>query len=238
MSRTDARGAATRKRLLENPGRESSLKLLIVDDHALVREGVRHVVQTLGPDTHVLEAGSAEEALRLIDANADIELVLLDVGLPGMNGFELLQTLRERGDAPRVVMLSASDDRHGVMSALNAGASGFIPKGLSRELMLQAIRLVLAGGIYVPPQAIGLPVIGAQGSRAGATPDSVRHLGLTGRQTEVLGLLAQGKSNKAIASVLSISEATVKAHVTEVLRVLKVTNRAEAAIAARRLGFH
>ena len=210
------------------------MKLLVVDDHALVREGVRHVLLTMGTDVHVLEAGSAEEALRVVEDHADLDLVLLDVGLPGMSGFELLQVLRERGPAPRVAMLSASDDKSGVMSALQGGAAGFIPKSYSRELMIQAVRFVLAGGIYVPPQAVGL---GARPS-VPATPDSVRHLELTGRQTQVLGLLAQGKSNKAIASALSISEPTVKAHVTEVLRVLKVTNRAEAAIAARRLGFH
>jgi DNA-binding NarL/FixJ family response regulator len=128
-------------------------------------------------------------------------------------------------------MLSASDDKSGVMTALQGGAAGFIPKAFSRDLMIQAVRFVLAGGIYVPPQAIGV-------GPAPATPDSARHLKLTDRQMQVLGLLARGKSNKAIASALSISEPTVKAHVTEVLRVLKVTNRAEAAIAARRLGFH
>jgi DNA-binding NarL/FixJ family response regulator len=208
------------------------MKLLVVDDHALVREGVRHVLLSMEPGVEVLEAGSAEEALRVVDDNADLDLVLLDVGLPGMNGFELLQVLRERGPTPRVAMLSASDDKSGVMSALQGGAAGFIPKAFSRDLMVQAVRFVLAGGIYVPPQAVGVGVPGP------ATPDSARHLELTERQMEVLGLLAQGKSNKAIASALSISEPTVKAHVTQVLRALKVTNRAEAAIAARRLGFH
>jgi DNA-binding NarL/FixJ family response regulator len=208
------------------------MKLLVVDDHALVREGVKHVLLTMGSDVEVLEAGSAEEALQVIEDNADLDLVLLDVGLPGMNGFELLQVLRERGSTPRVAMLSAADDKSGVMSALQGGAAGFIPKAYSRELMTQAVRLVLAGGIYVPPHVVGV------GVPVPAAPDSARHLKLTDRQTQVLGLLAQGKSNKAIASALSISEPTVKAHVTEVLRVLKVTNRAEAAIAARRLGFH
>ncbi|HEX2827644.1 MAG TPA: response regulator transcription factor [Burkholderiales bacterium] len=207
------------------------MKLLVVDDHALVREGVKHVLLSMEDGVQVLEAGSAEEALRVVEDHADLDLVLLDVGLPGMNGFELLQVLRERGPAPRVAMLSASDDKSGVMTALQGGAAGFIPKAFSRDLMIQAVRFVLAGGIYVPPQAIGV-------DPAPATPDSARHLKLTDRQMQVLGLLARGKSNKAIASALSISEPTVKAHVTEVLRVLKVTNRAEAAIAARRLGFH
>lgn len=213
------------------------MKLLIVDDHALVREGLKHVLLTLGPDTHVLEAGSAEDALLLMEAQQDIDLVLLDVALPGMNGFEMLEVLRERGGGPRVAMLSASDDKSGVMKALEFGAAGFIPKSFNRELMVNALRLVLAGGIYVPPQALGIRAPGAP-AQAPHTSDAARHLGLTERQTEVLGLLAQGKSNKAIAAALKISEPTVKAHVTEVLRVLKVTNRAEAAIAARRLGFH
>ena len=207
------------------------MKLLVVDDHALVREGVRHVLLSMEPGVQVLEAESAEDALRIVEDHSDLDLVLLDIALPGMSGYELLQVLRERGTTPRVAMLSASDDRTGVVGALKAGAAGFIPKSFSRDLMLQAVRFILSGGIYVPPQAVGV-------GPAPSAPDSIRHLKLTDRQTQVLGLLAQGKSNKAIASALAISEPTVKAHVTEVLRVLKVTNRAEAAIAARRLGFH
>jgi DNA-binding NarL/FixJ family response regulator len=212
------------------------VKLLVIDDHALVREGVKHVLESLEPGTEVLEAGDAAEALLLAEREA-FDLVLLDLGLPGLDGFQTLELLRERSPALPVIILSGGAERNDVVNALDMGAAGFIPKSFTRELMLQAVRLVLAGGVYIPPQALGMGSTVEKPSPVAATPATVRQLGLTDRQTEVLALIAQGKPNKVIAAELDISEATVKAHMTEVLRALKVTNRAEAAVAARRLGF-
>ncbi len=215
--------------------------MLVVDDHAMVREGVKHALESLGGEIDVVEARDAQEALRTVEQHPDLDLVLLDLGLPGTDGFSTLERLHQSNAALPVIILSASDDRAHVMTALSMGAAGFIPKSYARELTLQAVRLVLAGGVYIPPQALGFaeaqsgnPVVHPAQERGAAAAQS---LGLTERQTEVLALLARGKPNKIIASELNIAEPTVKAHVTEILRALRVTNRAQAVIAARRMGF-
>ena len=132
---------------------------------------------------------------------------------------------------------SGSCERADVIAALNSGAMGFIPKLSSSELMLQALRLVFAGGVYIPPLALGmLDLPGVGGASDAAGPKSLQQLGLSERQRQVLALIAQGKPNKVIASDLAIAEPTVKAHITEILRALQVTNRSQAMIVARRFG--
>ncbi|MGE5522196.1 MAG: response regulator [Rhodospirillaceae bacterium] len=214
------------------------MNILVVDDHAMVREGVRHVLESMDGEVNVIEARDAEEALRCVDQHPKLDLVLLDLGLPGRDGFEILERLHQRNTALPVIIVSASDDRSRVMTALSMGAAGFIPKSCGRDVTLQAVRLVLAGGVYIPPEALGLgkPEGMPANSASQQLVGSSRPLGLTERQTEVLALLARGKPNKIIAAELDIAEPTVKAHVTEILRALKVTNRAQAVIAARRMG--
>jgi DNA-binding NarL/FixJ family response regulator len=135
------------------------------------------------------------------------------------------------------VILSASCERADIIAALNAGAMGFIPKLSSSEVLLHALRLVLAGGVYIPPQALGMLEGPGIGGAPGATgPKSLQQLGLSERQLQVLALIAQGKPNKVIAGDLAIAEPTVKAHITEILRALQVTNRSQAMIVARRFG--
>ena len=212
------------------------MKVLVVDDHPLVRESVRYSLASLQRDIEVLEAGNSDEALSLAAQHPDFDLVMLDLALPGMPGLALLEELRQRGCAAPVVVLSGSCERSDVIAALNTGATGFIPKLSSNEVMLHALRLVLAGGVYVPPQALGM-LEGPGSSAAGASgPKSLQQLGLSERQQQVLALIAQGKPNKVIAADLSIAEPTVKAHITEILRALQVTNRSQAMIVARRFG--
>lgn len=211
------------------------MKVLVVDDHPLVREGVRFSLDALQGDIEVLEAETAEEALATVERHPDLGLVLLDLGLPGMPGLAALEELRSRGCQARVVVVSASCAQTDVVAALNAGAAGFIPKLSSSDVMIQALRLVLAGGVYIPPQALG--TLDSPGPAAsGAGPKSLQQLGLSERQQQVLALVAQGKPNKVIASDLRIAEPTVKAHITEILRVLQVTNRSQAMLVARRFG--
>lgn len=213
------------------------MKILVVDDYALVREGLRHALQALDEVVEVLEACDAEEALRLIDQQPALDLVLLDIGLPGMDGFLALDEMRRGHGSVPIVVLSASAEQRDIAAALNMGAMGYIPKMAPREVMLRALRLVLAGGVYIPPQALGMPGLsGATAGGAASVPRSLEDLGLTERQRQVLGLIAQGKPNKAIANELQISEPTVKAHVTEILRALKASSRAQAMVTARRLG--
>jgi DNA-binding NarL/FixJ family response regulator len=179
----------------------------------------------------VLEAANVEQALEAIERHADIDLMLLDLGLPGTGGLSLLHQLRRDRNSVPVVVLSGADDRGHVVKALNLGASGFVPKSSSVELMLQAIRLVLSGGTYIPQQVLVPPL----SARSDVPADPRRMRDLTQRQRQTLALLAKGKPNKIIATELNISEATVKSHVTEILRVLKVTNRTQAVIVAGEL---
>jgi DNA-binding NarL/FixJ family response regulator len=206
------------------------MKFLIVDDHSLVRDGLRGVLQSIDETALVLEAESADQAYQLLADHADVELMLLDVSLPGTDGLAVLEALRLRRCMVPVVALSGIDDRRTIMGMLDRGASGFIPKSSSRKIIVHAIRLVLDGGTYLPSQMLDAPVRGDVGH--GNEPKVL----LTGRQRQVIACLAQGKPNKLIACELNVTEATVKAHITDIMRTLKVTNRTQAVIAARNLG--
>jgi DNA-binding NarL/FixJ family response regulator len=215
------------------------MKVLVVDDHALIRDALRGVLKELKEDATVVEAPDSRQALRLTDENPDLGLVLLDLNLPDRSGFDVLAELRERHPAISVVVLSALSDRESVARALDLGATGFIPKSASREVMLSALRLVFSGGVYIPPEILGSREPSAKRGQpaAGARPGSPRELGLTDRQVEILALMMQGKSNKAICRSLDLAEPTVKNHVTAILKALKVTNRTEAVIAVGALGW-
>jgi DNA-binding NarL/FixJ family response regulator len=208
------------------------MKILVVDDHVLIREALRGVLKELDAEATILEATDAGVAVELIEQHGDLTLVLLDLGLPDRDGFSLLEELNERHPAISVVVLSALQERADVVKALDLGASGFIPKSADREVMLGALHLVLRGGIYIPPQIL------AHAESTKAVRISPTDLGLTERQVDVLALMAQGKSNKAICRTLNIAEATVKNHVTAVLKALKVTSRSEAVVAVGKLGWN
>jgi DNA-binding NarL/FixJ family response regulator len=215
------------------------MKILIVDDHVLIRDALRGVLKELQADALVLEAADSRQAMAAIAGNADTELVLLDLNLPDRNGFDVLGELRERYPSISVVVLSAQQDRASVVKALDLGALGFIPKSGQRDVMLSALRLVFAGGIYIPPEILAKHTEAATLlERADAAPrPTPADLGLTERQLDVLALLMQGKSNKGICRVLNLAEPTVKNHITAVLKALKVTNRTEAVIAVGELGW-
>ncbi len=215
------------------------MKFLVIDDHALIREAMRGVLKELRGDATILEAASASQATDVIQQHPDLALILLDLKLPDRDGIEMLAELREHHPAISVVMLSAFNDRDNVIRALDNGALGFIPKTDSREVLLGALRLILAGGTYIPPDVL------ARGSAVAAAPDkpppekrpSPAELGLTERQVEVLALMMQGKSNKLICRALDLAEPTVKNHVSAILKALEVTNRTEAVLAVAALGW-
>lgn len=202
------------------------MKILLADDHALFREGVKQLLTRLHPRALVMEAANGAEVLHAARAQQDFDLVLLDLAMPGVDGFGGLAAFRAHAPSTPVVVLSASEDAADVRAALDGGASGFIPKSSTSEVILCALRLVLAGGVYVPPTLLG----GHNAVAAKADIDA-----LTPRQRDVLALLAQGLSNKKIGDTLGLSEATVKQHVSAVLKTLNVANRMQAVIAARRL---
>src|SRR6478736_1575864 len=177
------------------------MKILVVDDHALIREALRGVLQELKPEAGVIDASSCREALELAQANAaELDLVLLDLGLPDGDGFDTLSELRNLYPAVAIVVLSASKDRDSVTKALDLGALGFIPKSASRAVMVSALQLVFAGGIYVPPEILQSQE--APMTAPGSAPMSPSELGLTERQIDVLALMMQGKSNKAVCREL------------------------------------
>jgi len=204
------------------------MKIMLVDDHPLFLEGVRTVLLQLDDNVSIQTSGSCEEALSLIDD--DIDLVLLDINLPGMSGLEGLQQLRHKAPATPLVVMSASEDRNKVMRAIEQGAKGYIPKSSTSDIILNALQLVLSGGVYLP-MAILDTVNSAQTKTTNADGQT-----LTPRQVEVLRLLAVGHSNKIIANKLDMAENTVRVHVSAILRFLDVRNRTEAGMAAIRLG--
>lgn len=210
------------------------MKILIADDHELFRDGLRLVLSDLGPDLTVIEASSYDQTLEITNQEEDLDLVLLDLVMPGMPWSEGLGAVKRRLPKVPVVILSASEDRRLVLEAVRLGAAGFIPKTSSSKVMLSALRLVMSGGVYLPPALIDETAVS---SRDMSGPDlSLDATPLTPRQREVLALLGQGKSNKEIARILNLSEGTVKLHVTAILKALNVSNRTGAVVAASRLG--
>jgi DNA-binding NarL/FixJ family response regulator len=207
------------------------MNILVVDDHALVREGLRPVLEELDAHARILEAHDYTRALEVAAACNDLDLVLLDFNLPRVAGFAALDDLRGRYPDVPVVVMSGDDSPEVVREALDRGALGFIPKTSSRSVVLAALRLVLSGGCYVPPEIMSAPPRKFAPAREGA-----QSLGLTPRQSDVLALLLTGKSNKVIGRELGLAEGTVKNHVAAVLKALGATNRVEALVAAAKLG--
>jgi DNA-binding NarL/FixJ family response regulator len=227
--------------------RGGTLRILVVDDHPLFREGFLLLLAKLDQPVEVEAVGTCEEALELVKANGAPDLALVDLMLPGMSGFEGLQVLRTRHPDLPVVVLSSEDDPSLVMRALDLGAMGFIPKSSRVEEMLAALKLVLAKGIYLPASVLlskerplALPAWRRRPADtallSGTTATTPADLGLTARQAEVLYLILQGKSGKSIARDLDLAPATVKSHTSAVLRALNVTTRTQAIVAAGRLG--
>lgn len=204
------------------------LTLLIVDDHALVRDGLASVLAREAPETRILQAGDLPSALRAAEETPGIDAVLLDLLLPGVRGTEALAAFRTRFPGLPVLVLSASEDPAHVRAALAGGALGYLPKSAAAATLRAALAMVLAGEIYVPALMAG--------GRAGESAPACDPRRLTGRQGDVLRLLVEGRANKEIARTLGLAEKTVKAHVTAVLRLLDAANRTEAAVRARDMG--
>lgn len=209
------------------------MKYLIVDDHAVLRGGMKALLAQCVADVVVLEAADGDEALRVIADHADLDAVLLDLEMPGMGGFAAIEAFgRQRPNLP-VIVLSSSEDPQQVRRALASGALGYVPKSANPKVLLSALQLVLEGNVYVPPLMLNeMPAAKPQAPGPSAPTPIDR---LTERQVEVLRLIARGLSNKEIGSLLGLSEKTVKVHVTGIFKVLNVVNRTQAASAARDL---
>ncbi len=206
------------------------MKILICDDHELFRDGLAQALPQLDPEAELVHAATAAAALEAADAHPDLELALVDFRLPDGDGLAVLEALGERLPALPVVMISSAEEPDLVRAALDGGAAGFVPKSSTNEVVLGALRLVLAGDVYVPRLALGAspPASRRRGAR--------RQAPLTARQLEVARLLARGLTNREIGSVLSIAQGTVKAHVAAILEALDVSNRTESVMMLRELG--
>jgi DNA-binding NarL/FixJ family response regulator len=214
------------------------VKVLIVDDHALVRRGMGHVVREDFPEAEVLEAGSAAEALDAM-ASGGVDIALVDVRMPDADGLDLLHDMKTRWPDVPVIMLTSFDHAHYVRRALAEGAAGYMLKDATPEDLEQAIKVALSGGGNVlSPRVIQnlfeTMESGPSGDNGHPSPRATGSL--TQRETDILALLAEGRSNRDISRALFLSEKTVKAHLAAIFRKLGVTNRTQAAMAAVSMG--
>lgn len=229
------------------------MKVLLIDDHPLILAALKTVIEGMGEHVQVVGADSAAAARQALQAHQDFNLVLLDLQLGDASGFDVLDEFRAAYPALPVVIISASDRASDVIRAIDQGAMGFVPKRAETELLSQALKLVMSGGIYVPPMGLGNespaePELAASGA-ASAQQNKLQQiqqqamnsnyqvttglegLALTPRQTDVLALLLQGKPNKIIARELGVSVETIKDHVAAVLKALGVGSRTQAVLA-------
>ena len=230
------------------------MKVLLIDDHPLILAALQTVIQGLGDDMTVVGVDTARAARERLQSDPGFDLVLLDLQLGDADGFEVLTEFRATYPDLPVVVVSASDRTADVIRSIDIGAMGFVPKRTSNDALLEALRMVMLGGIYVPPMTMGsLPQAGETGSTSAGQPaplgsvgqnastgdfqtqQPLAALGLTPRPTEVMALLLQGKPNKLIARELNLSVETVKDHVAAVLRSLNVSSRTQAVLAVSQM---
>lgn len=204
--------------------------IALADDHPIVRAALKGALAGLGAHTRFVEAHDATSTLSLAATNPDLDLMLLDLRMPGAQGTTTVRAVRAVAPALPVAVVSADEDAAVVADLLRIGVCGFIPKSDSAEVILSAVRLILAGGTYVPPRLVGERAPATSADRAGGDPGP----DLTCRQMEVLHLLGRGLPNKLIARELGITEGTVKVHLLAVFRALNVRNRTAAVLAAQR----
>lgn len=205
------------------------MKILVVDDHALVREGLRQVLKGLEDNLEVLQAGTCGQAFALAETHGDIDLVLLDYHLPDMTGLEALAVFGGKHPELPIVMLSGQASTQIMRQVLQAGAAGFVTKSSVSDELLRAVRSVLDGDVYLP-QELNAATASAADAASGKAP-------LTQRQELVLRCLLDGLANRDIAEQLHVSEETVKTHVAAILRYFEVQNRTQAVVAAARFGY-
>ena len=204
------------------------MRILVCDDHAIFRSGLLTALSEIPGDVELLEAGDAVSALEIL-MQGGVDLILLDLQMPGMNGWQALRQIREAHPSVGVVIVSASEESADVRAALDAGASGFIPKSSTAPLLRAAIEVVLTGGIYIPSVLMDQP---QQANAADAEPARRRERAsqLTPRQREVLILMSRGLSNREIGEILEIAPGTVKTHLSALFEILDVSNRTEATL--------
>ncbi|MBR1605635.1 MAG: response regulator transcription factor [Alphaproteobacteria bacterium] len=207
------------------------MKVLIADDHALFRDNLSLQLEEINPDCIILQASNFNQALKFVESDSKIALIVMDLDMPDMNWQEALKELKARVPQAKFVAVSAFEDSSTIRKSLEMGVSGYISKRSEKEVLNGALRLILEGGTYLPPSVL-------QPSNGTIVQDNAYRTGksLTNRQNQVLGLVAQGLSNKQIAYEMGVSEATVKLHINALLRSVGATNRTQAVIMAQKMG--
>ncbi len=208
------------------------MKILIADDHALFRDGLSMHLERLVPDAEIVHAADYSQAINLLNKDKNFNLMIADLEMPDMRWEDGVAELRRLAPEARLVVISANDDNRNVKRALELGISGYISKRAETKVLTSALQLVLDGGTYLPPSLIENANVGLFMDGG----DRERHKLLTPRQSEVLGFVAEGLSNKQIAYEMGVSEATVKLHINALLRAVGATNRTQAVITAQRMG--
>ena len=208
------------------------MKILIADDHALFRDSLSLQFEKINPEFIILQASNFNQALKFVETDPNISVIVMDADMPDMNLEEALKDLKAKAPQAKFVVVSAGEDNHTIRKSLELGVSGYISKRLQAEALYKALQLILDGGTYLPPSVLqpsgGNIVQDTQRPRAAKS--------LTNRQNQVLGLVAQGLSNKQIAYEMGVSEATVKLHINALLRSVGATNRTQAVIMAQKMG--
>lgn len=207
-----------------------ALRLLLADDHEMVRLALRYALASLSDSIVWHEASDAAQVRAILDVEFALDLAIVDLRMPGADGIEWIRSLRTKYPSLPLLVISATEDSALVHALIGCGVAGFIPKSDSPAVILQAVRLVLAGGTYAPLRLLSDPMSASTSNLAHSAPTMA---GLTPRQREVLGQLARGFPNKRIARELGLSESTIKVHLMAIYRVLAVRNRTEAVIAAQ-----
>lgn len=207
------------------------MRIMLADDHPLFREGVKPVLEKLDPDIVIIEAVDYPSAFETMHHAGEVDLALMDLYMPGMAGIEGIARFRATFPDVPLVVLSASEQVEDIQRLLGAGALGYITKSSPSDVILGALRTVMAGGIYAPP---GLLDIGE--AEDGLHALAARYPALSYRQIQVLKELAKGQSNKQIGYALDVTEGTVKLHLAAIFRIIKVNNRTEAVLVAQKMG--
>ena len=211
-------------------------KLIVVEDHALVREGLVQTLRQIEDGVEIFAVADCGGANSLLEQEHQFDLMVLDLGLPGLDGLSCLRTFRQQYSAMPIVILSAYDDANTVSKAMKFGAAAFVPKTCSSDHLLTVLREVLAGEVVAPDAMLSASVSDVLRHKPVGAQSKPSDFGLSKRQAEVLGMMARGKSNRDIAALLGLTEGTVKIHLTAIFKVLSVSSRTQAMVVVARRG--
>lgn len=208
------------------------MKVLIADEQSLFRDGLTLRLKEINQNIDILQSSSLTEMLQILSAEPNTDILILDIDLAGFSAEETIKNIQNISPSAKIIAISSSEDAHNVKNILSLGAKGYIPKRSDSNILSGALKLILDGGTYIPPVMLKTDSISK--STSPTLPPLKKNL--TNRQSQVLDLIAQGKSNKQIAYDMGVSEATVKLHINALLRSLKVNNRTQAVITAQKMG--